>query len=229
MPALEMRDVRKVYAQGDEDIVALSHASLTVGDDEIVALVIAVGRIWCRSRGTLPPWAPWWIGVVGGFIVGLTSVGSGTIFGLVMMIAFPLTAAKIVGTIDNHRGKWDRALAQIEAAPFALYNLAAEKFARALALSPDLLILDEPTAGLDPDRSERFVQLIKRLREDHRFAMVMVTHDLDTLFELTDRVAVLADQHIIACDSLAAVRALDHKFVQNFFGGDRGKRALEHG
>lgn len=101
--------------------------------------------------------------------------------------------------------------------------------ARALALSPALLILDEPTAGLDPDRSEGFVRLIKRLREDNRFAVVMVTHDLDTLFELTDRVAVLADQHIIACDTLAAVRGLDHKFVQNFFGGDRGRRALQHG
>jgi phospholipid/cholesterol/gamma-HCH transport system ATP-binding protein len=99
--------------------------------------------------------------------------------------------------------------------------------ARALALSPDLLILDEPTAGLDPDRSERFVRLIKRLREDHRFALLMVTHDLDTLAELTDRVAVLADQHIIACDTLAAVRGLDHRFVQNFFGGDRGRRAIE--
>ena len=61
--------------------------------------------------------------------------------------------------------------------------------ARSLALSPDLLILDEPTAGLDPDRSEGFVRLIKRLREEHRFAVVMVTHDLDTLFDLTDRVA----------------------------------------
>jgi phospholipid/cholesterol/gamma-HCH transport system ATP-binding protein len=101
--------------------------------------------------------------------------------------------------------------------------------ARSLALSPDLLILDEPTAGLDPDRSEGFVRLIKRLREDHRFAVVMVTHDLDTLFELTDRVAVLADQHIIACDTLDAVRRLEHRFVQNFFGGDRGRRALEHG
>ena len=100
--------------------------------------------------------------------------------------------------------------------------------ARALALAPDLLILDEPTAGLDPDRSEGFVRLIKRLREDHRFAVVLVTHDLNTLYELTDRVAVLADQHIIACDTLEAVRRMDHRFVQNFFGGDRGRRALEH-
>ncbi len=101
--------------------------------------------------------------------------------------------------------------------------------ARALALSPDLLILDEPTAGLDPERSERFVRLIRRLRKRHRFAVLMVTHDLDTIFELTDRVAMLADQHIIACGSLAEVRELQHPFVQNFFGGERGRRALEHG
>jgi phospholipid/cholesterol/gamma-HCH transport system ATP-binding protein len=101
--------------------------------------------------------------------------------------------------------------------------------ARALALSPDLLVLDEPTAGLDPDRSERFVALIRRLREENRFAVLMVTHDLDTLQQLTDRVAVLADRHIIACDTLAAVRELDHGFVRSFFGGERGRRALEPG
>ncbi|HEV8097045.1 MAG TPA: ATP-binding cassette domain-containing protein [Burkholderiales bacterium] len=101
--------------------------------------------------------------------------------------------------------------------------------ARALALAPDLVILDEPTAGLDPDRSERFVQLIQRLRADHRFAVLMVTHDLDTLFALTDRVAVLGDRHIIACGTLDEVRELPHPFVQSFFGGDRGRRALAHG
>ena len=57
----------------------------------------------------------------------------------------------------------------------------------------------------------------------------MVTHDLDTLYELTDRVAVLADRHIIACGTLEEVRDLQHPFVQNFFGGDRGRRAFEHG
>ena len=101
--------------------------------------------------------------------------------------------------------------------------------ARALALAPELLILDEPTAGLDPDRSERFVQLIKRLRADHRFAMLMVTHDLDTLYALTDRVAVLGDRHIIACGALDEVQNLPHPFVRNFFGGDRGRRALAQG
>jgi phospholipid/cholesterol/gamma-HCH transport system ATP-binding protein len=56
-----------------------------------------------------------------------------------------------------------------------------------------------------------------------------VTHDLDTLHELTDRVAVLHDQHIIACDSLDVVRAMKHRFLQNFFGGERARRALENG
>ena len=101
--------------------------------------------------------------------------------------------------------------------------------ARALALAPDLLVLDEPTAGLDPDRSERFVQLIKRLRADHRFAVLMVTHDLDTLYALTDRVAVLGDRHIIACGTHEEVRELPHPFVQSFFGGERGRRALVQG
>jgi phospholipid/cholesterol/gamma-HCH transport system ATP-binding protein len=101
--------------------------------------------------------------------------------------------------------------------------------ARALALSPELLILDEPTAGLDPDRSERFVSLIRRLREEHRFAVLMVTHDLDTLNDLSTRVAVLAEQHIIACGALDEVREHPHPFVRNFFGGDRGRRAFELG
>ena len=99
--------------------------------------------------------------------------------------------------------------------------------ARAMALSPELLILDEPTAGLDPDRSEAFVRLIKRLRTEYRFAVLMVTHDLDTLHDLTDRIAVLADQHIIACGSVNEVRSVEHRFVQSFFGGDRGRRAFE--
>ena len=129
-------------------------------------------------------------------------------------------------------------LAEVELAPHHGTLLAAHlsggmvkrvALARALALAPDLLILDEPTGGLDPDRSERFVQLIKRLRADQRFAVFMVTHDRDTLYALSDRVAVLGDRHIIACGTQAEVRELPHPFVQSFFGGERGRRALGQG
>lgn len=93
--------------------------------------------------------------------------------------------------------------------------------ARALALEPELLVLDEPTAGLDPDRSEKFVQLIKNLRHQLGLTVIFVTHDLDTLASLTDRVAVLADQHIVACCTLAELSKIEHPFVQNFFQGVR--------
>lgn len=99
--------------------------------------------------------------------------------------------------------------------------------ARALALEPELLFLDEPTAGLDPDRSESFVNLIAGLRRELGLTVVMVTHDLDTLVALSDRVAVLADQLLVAVGPVGEIAALPHKFICNFFQGERGKRALE--
>jgi phospholipid/cholesterol/gamma-HCH transport system ATP-binding protein len=152
-------------------------------------------------------------------------------------VAFPLRERKGLDE-DAVRAIVNAKLSQVELEPQHGKLLPANlsggmvkrvSLARALALSPELLILDEPTAGLDPDRSERFVQLIKRLRDEQRFAVLMVTHDLDTLNDLSTRVAVLADQHIIACGSLEEVRELPHRFVQNFFGGDRGRRAFETG
>lgn len=98
--------------------------------------------------------------------------------------------------------------------------------ARALALEPDILFLDEPTAGLDPDSSEAFVNLIKSLHQELGFTVVMVTHDLDTLFALSTRIAVLADKHIIALGTTAEVIHCQHPFVQEFFLGERGRRAL---
>ena len=152
-------------------------------------------------------------------------------------VAFPLRERKGLDE-DAIRAIVNAKLAQVELEPAHGRLLPASlsggmvkrvSLARALALSPELLILDEPTAGLDPDRSERFVSLIKRLREEQRFAVLMVTHDLDTLNDLTTRVAVLADQHIIACGGLDEIRGHPHRFVQNFFGGDRGRRAFELG
>jgi phospholipid/cholesterol/gamma-HCH transport system ATP-binding protein len=100
--------------------------------------------------------------------------------------------------------------------------------ARALALEPELLFLDEPTAGLDPDRSEALVQLISSLRRDLDLTIVMVTHDLDTLLALSDRVAVLYEQRLIAVGTMEEVVRNEHPFVQAFFRNERGLRVLEH-
>ncbi|MGH8620366.1 MAG: ABC transporter ATP-binding protein [Burkholderiales bacterium] len=99
--------------------------------------------------------------------------------------------------------------------------------ARALSLEPELLFLDEPTAGLDPDRSESFVTLIKELRRELHLTVVMVTHDLDTLVALSDRVAVLCDQKLEVVGTLSEVVHNPHPFICNFFQGERGRRALE--
>jgi phospholipid/cholesterol/gamma-HCH transport system ATP-binding protein len=99
--------------------------------------------------------------------------------------------------------------------------------ARALSLDPELLFLDEPTAGLDPNASESFVDLIRSLHQEMRLTVVMVTHDLDTLFALTSRVAVLAEKHIIAYCEPGKVVEFKHPFIESFFRGERGLRAIE--
>jgi phospholipid/cholesterol/gamma-HCH transport system ATP-binding protein len=93
--------------------------------------------------------------------------------------------------------------------------------ARALALEPELLFLDEPTL------SENFVELIQSLRKEMQLTLVMVTHDLDTLFSLSTKIAVLADKHVIAMGTPDEVVKLEHPFIKEFFLGARGLRALE--
>ena len=95
--------------------------------------------------------------------------------------------------------------------------------ARALALEPELLLLDEPTAGLDPDRSQNFVELIAALQQELGLTVLMVTHDLNTLAGLASHVAVLADHRVAEFGPKAAVMTSDHPFVTGFFGSDRRK------
>jgi phospholipid/cholesterol/gamma-HCH transport system ATP-binding protein len=99
--------------------------------------------------------------------------------------------------------------------------------ARALIMDPPLLLLDEPTAGLDPDSSDSFVTLLRSLHRDLALTVVMVTHDLDTLFELSTRIAVLADRRVIVDGPPREVIAFQHPFVHDFFLGQRGQRAME--
>ncbi|SDV48364.1 ABC transporter ATP-binding protein [Chitinasiproducens palmae] len=98
--------------------------------------------------------------------------------------------------------------------------------ARAIVLEPELLFLDEPTAGLDPAASEAFVDLIGTLHRALGLTVVMVTHDLDTLVALANRVAVLANKRVLGVGSVETVAALDDPFVNEYFLGERGLRAL---
>ena len=97
--------------------------------------------------------------------------------------------------------------------------------ARALALDPELLFLDEPTAGLDPIGAAAFDTLTKELQETLGLTVFLITHDLDTLYEICDRVAVLADHKVIAVDSIPELLKLDHPWIQEYFNGPRGRAA----
>ena len=97
--------------------------------------------------------------------------------------------------------------------------------ARALALDPPLLFLDEPTAGLDPIGATAFDDLIRTLKQALGLTVFLITHDLDTLYAICDRVAVLADRRVIACAPLAEVEQLDHPWVQDYFHGPRARAA----
>lgn len=99
--------------------------------------------------------------------------------------------------------------------------------ARALALDPEIVFLDEPTAGLDPIGAENFDRLIVSLKESLGLTVFMVTHDLDTLHATCDRVAVLAEKKVIAIGPLGEVRRSDHPWIQEYFSGPRGRAALE--
>ena len=99
--------------------------------------------------------------------------------------------------------------------------------ARALIMDPPLLLLDEPTAGLDPNSSDEFCELLRELHAALGLTVVMVTHDLDTLFELSTRIAVLAEQRVIVAGTPKEVIGYPHPFIQDFFLGERGQRAME--
>jgi phospholipid/cholesterol/gamma-HCH transport system ATP-binding protein len=99
--------------------------------------------------------------------------------------------------------------------------------ARSLALDPELLFLDEPTAGLDPIGAAAFDDLIKGLKETLGLTVFLITHDLDTLHAICDRVAVLADRKVVAVGTIAELLALDHPWIQEYFSGPRGRAAAE--
>ncbi len=97
--------------------------------------------------------------------------------------------------------------------------------ARALALDPALLFLDEPTAGLDPISAAAFDQLILTIQKALHLTVFLITHDLDTLYTICDRVAVIADQKVLINAPIDQVAGFDHPWIKEYFHGPRGRAA----
>lgn len=156
-----------------------------------------------------------------------------------------LTVLENIGLpLREHTPLDDALIDEIAAAKLALVGLAPEvggllpaelsggmlkraSLARALALDPELLFLDEPTAGLDPVAADGVDQLVRRLRDGFGLTVVMVTHDLDTLWQVSDRVAVLAEGRVQACASMAELAQQDQPAVRAYFDGPRARAAQQ--
>lgn len=156
-----------------------------------------------------------------------------------------LTVAENVSLpLHEHTDLSDELIAEIAAIKIALVGLPASagaKFpaelsggmrkraalARAIALDPELLFLDEPTAGLDPLSASGLDELVRHLKELLGLTVLMVTHDIDLLWRVADRVAVLGDGHVLGVGSMEELSKLDHPMVREYFYGPRGRAAWE--
>jgi phospholipid/cholesterol/gamma-HCH transport system ATP-binding protein len=99
--------------------------------------------------------------------------------------------------------------------------------ARALALDPQLVFLDEPTSGLDPIGAAAFDELIADLSASLHLTVFMITHDLDSLHAICDRVAVIADKKVVGVGTIAHLQKLDHPWINEYFNGPRGRATTQ--
>lgn len=151
-------------------------------------------------------------------------------------------AENIALPLIEHAGLSTRDAARLAAVKIALVGLpapTADKFpadlsggmikraalARAIALDPEVLFLDEPTAGLDPIGAAAFDRLIRTLRDALELTVVIVTHDLDTLYAIADRVAVLSEKRVLINDTIDVVASSPDPWIHDYFNGPRGRAA----
>ena len=152
-----------------------------------------------------------------------------------------LTVNENIGLpLREHTGLEDGLIDEIAAWKLAMAGLAPEagaqypselsggmmkraSLARAMALDPELLFLDEPTAGLDPDSAGGVDELVRKLRDLFGLTIVMITHDLDLLWQVADRVAVLAQGKVQGIGSMSELSRMVHPAIRKFFDGPRGR------
>jgi phospholipid/cholesterol/gamma-HCH transport system ATP-binding protein len=133
-----------------------------------------------------------------------------------LMDEIALAKLEMVGLRADVRGKYPAELSGGMIKRVAL--------ARALALDPDIVFLDEPTSGLDPIGAAEFDELIRTLQQTLGLSVFMVTHDLDSLHAVCDRIAVLSEGRVIATGPIEAMLASEHPWLRSYFGGKRGRQ-----
>jgi ABC-type transporter Mla maintaining outer membrane lipid asymmetry ATPase subunit MlaF/anti-anti-sigma regulatory factor len=133
-----------------------------------------------------------------------------------LMDEIALAKLEMVGLREDVRGKYPAELSGGMIKRVAL--------ARALALDPDIVFLDEPTSGLDPIGAADFDELIRTLQQTLGLSVFMVTHDLDSLHAVCDRIAVLSEGRVIATGPIEAMLASEHPWLRSYFGGKRGRQ-----
>ncbi|MEJ8838647.1 ABC transporter ATP-binding protein [Ramlibacter sp. AN1133] len=250
-PVVDIRKLWSVFEMPDRRLVIHKDLDLTVHRGEVLSIVGGSGSgktVLLRQILGLEQPHKGHVRIMGKEVGALSGHGASSRIGMLFQhgalfsaftvlenIAFPLRELKTL----PHKLIVEAALVKLQMV--GLKPADADKkpselsggmikraaLARALIMDPPLLLLDEPTAGLDPDSSDGFVNLLRSLHRDLALTVIMVTHDLDTLFELSTRIAVLADQRVIVNDRPREVIAFRHPFVEDFFLGERGQRAME--
>lgn len=249
-PVVRIENLQTTFGKGSEAFAVHQNLSLDVQRGEILALVGGSGTgktvLLRQMLGLLQP-AAGSVTVLGRPASEMGGEGAASRVGMLFQhgalfsaftvlenIAFPLRELR---TLPD---RLIREAAMVKLQMVGLGPEAADKMpsdlsggmikrvglARALIMDPPLLLLDEPTSGLDPESADGFCSLLRLLHQEMALTVVMVTHDLDTLFELSTRIAVLADQKVIINDVPEKVVAFAHPFIQAFFLGERGQRAM---
>ena len=250
-PVVDIRGLSSVFATPEKRFVVHENLDLTVWPGEVLSIVGGSGTgktVLLRQMLGLETPARGDISVLGQPVSELGHRGAASRIGMLFQhgalfsafsvlenIAFPLRELK---TLPSALVR-DAAMVKLQMVglkPDDADKMPADlsggmikraALARALVMDPPLLLLDEPTAGLDPESSDGFVALLRSLHRDLALTVVMVTHDLDTLFELSTRIAVLADRRVIVSGPPKEVIAFQHPFIHDFFLGERGQRAME--
>jgi phospholipid/cholesterol/gamma-HCH transport system ATP-binding protein len=236
-PVVEIRGLSTVFSTPARRFVVHENLDLTVQAGEVLSIVGGSGTgktVLLRQMLGLEQPAAGEISVLGQPASAMGKKGAASRVGMLFQHGALFSAFSVLENIAFP-------LRELKTLPARLVPEDAEKMpadlsggmvkraalARALVMDPPLLLLDEPTAGLDPESSDGFVTLLRSLHRDLALTVVMVTHDLDTLYELSTRIAVLAERRVIVAASPKEVIAFQHPFIHDFFLGERGQRAME--